>query len=156
MSFERLKLGDPIPLIRNAFDGNEGLFPQATLRDASNAVIGTFDLEHIGDGIYRNDAQAYPATPLVTALYIVYVDAGHTELSCDYEETSDVFLRLAEDPCDIVVDIMSTPLIEVDISVPNLSSDVIRRDISTDLDDSTPSVDTQIVEPTIFGEITKC
>jgi hypothetical protein len=92
LSIAKIHTGQPLPLRLNAFDGNTGLFPRAILRDATDAIIATVDLSHVGDGLYKNDAQTFPATTLVTAVYKVYSDAGHTLLDQNYQDMLDVFL----------------------------------------------------------------
>ena len=93
MSIERLKIGEPLPLRLNAFDGKATLFPQVILRNAADTLVGTFDLTHVADGLYKNAAQTFPATPLLTAIYKVYSDAGHTVLDTNYQDMLDVFLQ---------------------------------------------------------------
>ena len=93
MSIEYLNFGQVMPLVVNAFDGSTAIFPQVTLRDNADALIGTFDLAHIGGGVYRNSARTFPSTLLVTANYKVFSDAGHTTLDLDYQERIDVFLQ---------------------------------------------------------------
>lgn len=95
MSIARLQIGEPLPIRLNAFDGNAGLFPQVILRDASDTLLGTFDLTHVGDGLYKNSSETFPATTLVTAVYKVYSDAGHTLLEPNYQDMLDVFLQAA-------------------------------------------------------------
>ena len=84
--------GDRLPLSLTLADGATGKYPQAEVYSDDGTLLGTYDLAHHGSGFYANNAQTMPSgSEFVTAVYIVYDDAGHTIPSTTYERASDIF-----------------------------------------------------------------
>lgn len=86
------KFGDPIRLNLQIDDGNNAVFVQAFLQDAAGTAIGSpVPMTNYGNGLYKNSANTMPNMPQVTAVYVVYTDAGHTTPSTIYADGLDVF-----------------------------------------------------------------
>lgn len=92
MSIVKLRVGEVIPLNFNGFDGATNIYPRASVRDDSNAIIATENLAHIGDGLFRSTNVVMPPTTFVYVLNRVYTDNTYTVLDENYGETTDVFL----------------------------------------------------------------
>ena len=89
-----VKLGDPLPLSLAAFDGANGLYPQAHVYDASNVEVGSspFDLSEIGTtGRYTSAAFTPTSTETYTALFITYTDALHTLESAIHARVQEMY-----------------------------------------------------------------
>lgn len=86
----KLALGDQIPLRLQLSDGAAGMFPRAVVYKADGTIHATADLAHIANGLYGNTAQTMPNSAYVSAVYLVYSDAGHTTLA-GYVRTVDTW-----------------------------------------------------------------
>lgn len=72
---KKFEVGETIILDFIIIDGNENLFPQAIIFDASDSLVGDpIDLIHIGSGLYRGRT-TMPNTPKLTSIYIPYDDS---------------------------------------------------------------------------------
>jgi len=100
----RQKVGEILGLSLQAFDGASGIYPQAILRDSGGGLLDTKDLTHIADGLYTDRTFFMPDNALVTAQYKVYLDASHTELDLNYQDSIDVFVKDVEDGSTRIVD----------------------------------------------------
>jgi len=89
------KVGDPIRLNLQLFDGDPDKFPQAILRDVNGTeLVGSpVDLSHTGDGLYKDASVNMPDVIFVTASFKVYNDVGFTKLSNLHGDALDVFQR---------------------------------------------------------------
>ena len=72
------KKGEAVYLVMNLAEGDEGLYPQAEIYEAGTSTkVTTVSLTHRAKGVY--DGTWTPAaTGYFTALFITYIDAGHT------------------------------------------------------------------------------
>lgn len=92
MSTEKLKIGVIMPLVVNSYLGRTDLFPQAIVtNETTDTVLGTFDLAHVANGLYRNLDNVY-AGGIVSVIYKTYEDAAHTILVEDHSDMLDLFL----------------------------------------------------------------
>ena len=82
-----VKAGEPIYLNLQMGSGETGKYPQAILKEADGTELpqSPVDLDDVGDGLYTSSEVSMPSYPIVIASYKVYVDAGHSELSDDYD-----------------------------------------------------------------------
>jgi len=88
--------GATMPLSLTVADGATGKYPQAEVYADDGTLLGTYDLTHRGNGLYTNNLQTMPTShEFVTAVYVVYNDAGHTVESTTHLRASDIF---APDP----------------------------------------------------------
>jgi len=81
-------VGAKIPLAVQLFDGDEGKFVKATMRDDTDAEItgSPKTLTHVGEGLYTNNTVDMPNVPYVNAIYEIFNNVG---LSVESEEHSD-------------------------------------------------------------------
>lgn len=89
----KIELGSPLLLDLKLDDGDSGKFVRAIVRNnAGTAVAGSpFTLSHIANGRYRNTSFTPGAEGNYTADYIVYNDAGFTQISGKYRQAYDLF-----------------------------------------------------------------
>lgn len=92
------QVGDTLPLYIQLFDNATDKFPRAIVRDAANAEVAgsPFDLSHIADGLYGSLSAQFPNTQFVTAQYLIYDDAAHTQIALDQGSGLDYFLLEAD------------------------------------------------------------
>jgi hypothetical protein len=90
-----MQVGDKLPIYIQLFDYNAGKFIKATVRNDNNTQIAgsPVELSPIGSlGFYGNNTLSFPSeTEYVTVEYVVYDDAGYTEVSTSEGGASDVF-----------------------------------------------------------------
>lgn len=93
MSYQRISLGSPLLLRLQTGDGATGKFPRATVFDSAHAAVAgsPFDLTHIGNGLYANEAFVPGSVDHYDASYTVYSDAGHTTVDPTYNYDTDSF-----------------------------------------------------------------
>lgn len=89
-----MRVGDPIPMTFQTFDGSVDQFVRAFLRDINDAVIpgSPVDLVPGSLGIYEADSVIFPQTNFATVQYVVYEDSGYTVISPDQSASLDQFL----------------------------------------------------------------
>ena len=96
--------GSDLPLTLALEDGATGKFPQVTLFSPIGTILSTHDLPHVGLGVYTAAGVVMPAQDFVTALYIIYDDAGHTVESATYLRSSETFVQAAYVKADTPID----------------------------------------------------
>lgn len=113
-----IRVGAAIPAHLVIGDGSPGLFPQVELVNAAGAPVATLDLTDNGDGTYSNFSQAMPDTPFVTAMFVIYTDAGHTTESARIQRSSALYVRdLSSQPgdaMDLVADAVDAAALSTD------------------------------------------
>ena len=90
------EVGKAIPIVLQIADGAINLYPQAEIRDDTNDLLGTFDLIHIGSGMYKFD-YLMPNENYIVVTYITYSDAAHTTEATDYQRDVDTFVKAGYD-----------------------------------------------------------
>jgi len=91
----RIKIGDTIPIQLQMDDRNTQVYPQAVLYHADYTTWKTISLEHKANGLYApavGDEENMPDEDFVTAIFIVYSDAGHTTISPLYYSMSETYI----------------------------------------------------------------
>lgn len=97
MSIQNIQVGDTVPIELQIADGAINQYPQALVYDQGSSLLQTVDLAHDNQGNYSGTAYTMPDTEFVKVVYIVYSNAGHTELNEDYERDIEVFYRILPD-----------------------------------------------------------
>jgi hypothetical protein len=87
------KLGDPIRLNLELWDGATNYFIQAHLYDATDTeLVGSpVHLTSIANGLYTNDQLMMPNTPEVKVVYQVFTDSGYSLISPVHSDAIDIF-----------------------------------------------------------------
>jgi hypothetical protein len=105
-----VKVGEPVALECQLFDGATGKFVQAKVIDPSGAPVAgsPFSLPHSFGGLYRNTTLLMPAEEFIVAEYKVYNDAGFTSPSPIHGDALDVYYRYEpdQDIIDLLNDIL--------------------------------------------------
>lgn len=88
-----LKVGDSIPLYFQCFDYDATKFVRALVKTpAGSSVSGSpVNLTNLGNGLYGAHSLTMPNQAFVYVQYLVYDDAGYTQLSTSEGGTSEVF-----------------------------------------------------------------
>jgi len=92
-------MGNTIPIQLQMDDGNTGVYPQAVLYHVDYTYWTTIDLEHKANGLYApavGDEENMPDEDFVTAIFIIYSDAGPTTISTLYYFASETYIRVAD------------------------------------------------------------
>ncbi len=164
------KLGDPVRLNLQLFDGATDKFVRAWVLDDSGALLpGTpVALSHQGYGLYANKSIAMPSTPQLKAVYRVYLDADFAEPSPIHSDAIDVFdLEIATQLATEIVgyidgDIVLQGYVEMNDIVGQVFLDVPLNGIVevdgslSGMIDITTTLIGQIIEDDVVGEIECC
>ena len=87
-------VGSPVFLNTHLGTGNTGKFPQAIVKDTAGTTLGTFDLDDVGDGSYRNITDfLMPNFPIIWYATKVYEDPAHTVLSDEEHDGVAIVVR---------------------------------------------------------------
>lgn len=109
----KFKINQIVPLLLQLTDEDNGLYPQAILRDDTGTQIGLpLDLANVGNGLYKNTTFQMPSTSYITAQYKVYQDALHSIKSYRHPDTiKEVFYRdFAGEAIDSILSSINTLL----------------------------------------------
>ena len=71
-------------------DGNESKFIQVQLYDDVNNLIGTYPVNHVGNGIYQNRTVPANTVGVFFAKYVVYKNASYTTVDKKYSQVLDM------------------------------------------------------------------
>lgn len=110
-----LNVGDILPLYNQLGDYNASKYVRAFVTDPDGAAIAgsPFNLLPSGSlGLYKNVSGLMPNKPWVFAQYIVYDDAGYTQVSTSEGAACDTFYRNTES--DIFLPVTSNIVAFVD------------------------------------------
>lgn len=81
----------PAPLYVHVYDGNEGLFPRAFIKDISGTFITYVNLVSVGDGDYTAP-YTFSSLGYFTVCFKFFTDGSYsTEDEGDYPEASEVY-----------------------------------------------------------------
>lgn len=100
------KLGDPIRLNLQLYDGATNKYVRAYLTDqAGNALAGSpVNLTHISNGLYKDSSINMPNALEVVAQYKVFDNAGYSVASAQHADAIDTFLlEIVESNSGVVV-----------------------------------------------------
>ncbi len=85
-------LAEEVPVGVQLTDGSTDQFPQAVIRDQSDILIVTLDLNHLANGLYRPAAPfLMPENTFISVQYLTFSDAGHTTPS-NFSIPIDIFV----------------------------------------------------------------
>jgi hypothetical protein len=110
----KVKVGDPIRLNLQLFDGDAGKFVQAYVRDSSGAQLAgsPVTLTHTDQGLYEDDSLVMPDNAEISAVYKVFNDAGFSSPSAIHSDAIDIYQpdRVLELANQLVANACSTDL----------------------------------------------
>lgn len=88
------RVGDPIPLSYQTFDGSTDQFVRAFLRDINNAFLpgSPVDMTPGSGGLYEDESVSFPQTDYASVQYVCYEDSGYTTISPDQSAALDEFI----------------------------------------------------------------
>jgi hypothetical protein len=88
-----VRQGDFIPLSLKLYDERSDRYVRAYLTDSNGNPLpqSPVNLTHVGFGLYENRTIAMPNVEHVTAVYVVYSDAGYTIEDENYTHGVDLF-----------------------------------------------------------------
>lgn len=105
-----IKVGQPIPISLQLFDGATDKFVRAVVRNSSGSAISgsPFALTHVAGGQYSNLSVLMPDTKFVTVQYKVYTDSGFTTASATHADALETFERDSDTDCAPLVGIVES------------------------------------------------
>lgn len=92
-------VGETISLNLTVTDDLGTRYPRAFLYDEQEVPLSPayVDLVYVSNGMYAGEF-TMPDSPLVTVVYSVYTDSGHTTLDTGYNQATEVFYREGRPP----------------------------------------------------------
>lgn len=86
--------GEILPIELQIENNNSTKFPQAILRNELNSIIGTVNLSHIDDGLYKPSVNfSMTSAKFIAVQYLIYDDAARTIISTDVGSATEIFIR---------------------------------------------------------------
>ena len=86
-------VGESIPLVLLTEDGNSSVYPRVFIFDSSGLAVATLNLSHISLGYYQVN-WTVPTDDRYTLIYLVYSDAGFTQINQDYSRSTEQVLGI--------------------------------------------------------------
>lgn len=85
--------GSPIPISLQLWDGNNGAFVKAFLKNEQGAPYSpsSIDLQNVGNGLYLNSTLLMPVSGVILASLFVFTDGTYLVPDDNYTASSDIF-----------------------------------------------------------------
>lgn len=112
-----IEFGKKVPIGLLISDLNDLRYVQAKIYDQDSALIETFNLGNLGNGLYTYEAYNMPSSSFIKVVYTVFSDINYSVVDDKYTSDLDVFIKAGNDSLEALIRNKSQNLSQVEAFV---------------------------------------